>query len=61
MTLWSCYIGALSERISIPTSAATVEALACLRALIFAKESSIFETVFEGDAKVVIKALLARE
>ena len=54
-------IGALAKCKSIPTSTATVEALACKRALIFAKELSIFNIVFEGDAKIIIKALLARE
>ena len=41
--------------------AAIVEALACCRALIFAKELSIFEAVCEGDAEVIIRALLSRE
>ena len=54
-------IGALSERISIPISVATVEPLACRTALIFAEELSIFEAVFEGDVEVIIKALLAGE
>ena len=54
-------VGALAERIPIPKSAATVEALACRRALIFAKELSIFEAVCEGDAEVIIRALLSRE
>ncbi|XP_075642157.1 uncharacterized protein LOC142613591 [Castanea sativa] len=54
-------IGALAERIPIPMSVATVEALACRRALIFAKELCIFETVFEGGAEAIIKALLAEE
>nr|POE66068.1 putative ribonuclease h protein [Quercus suber] len=54
-------VGALAERIPIPTSAAIVEALACRRALIFAKELNLMDTVFEGDAKQIIKALLAKE
>jgi len=54
-------IGALSKRISIPISVATVEALACQRALIFAEGLSIFKAIFEGDVKVIIKALLAGE
>ena len=36
-----------------------VEALACRRALFFAKELCIFEVSVEGDAKVIIKAILA--
>lgn len=42
-------IGSLANRIPITTSATTVEALACIRALILAKELSIFVTVFKGD------------
>ena len=54
-------VGTLAERIPIPKSAATVEALACRRALAFAKELSIFEVVCEGDAEVIIRALLSKE
>ena len=54
-------VGALAERISIPMSAATVEALACRRALHFAKEFGISELVCEGDAEVIVRALLAKE
>lgn len=36
-----------------------VEALACRRALFFAKELSLFEISFEGDAEVLVKAILA--
>lgn len=53
-------VDAMSERVPLPTSAATVEVLACKRALVFAKELSIFECSFEGDAEVIIKAILAR-
>ena len=52
-------IGALFEWIPLPTSAATVEVLACRRALLFVKELSIFKCSLEGDAEVIIKALLA--
>ena len=45
-------IGALSERILMPVSIATVEALACRRSLIFAKELSNFESIVEGDAEL---------
>ena len=54
-------IGSLAERIPLPISAAMVEALACRRALLFAKELCIFDAVFEGDAELIIKALLGRE
>ncbi|KAK9986954.1 hypothetical protein SO802_031905 [Lithocarpus litseifolius] len=54
-------IGSLAERIPILNLAATIEALACRRALPFAKELSIFDTVCEGDAELIIKALLDRE
>ena len=52
-------IGALSEWILLPTSAATIEALACRRVMVFAKELSIFDSVIEFDAEVIIKVLLA--
>ena len=54
-------VGALAKRIPISTLVAIVEALACQRALIFAKELNLMDTVFEGDAKQIIKALQARE
>ena len=54
-------LGAVAERIPIPNSPAIVEALACRRAMIFARELSIPDAIFEGDAKLIIKALRARE
>ena len=54
-------VGALAERIPIPKSAATVEALVCRRALYFAKEFRISEFVREGDTEVIIRALLSKE
>ena len=54
-------VGALDERIPIPKSAAMVEALACRRALYFAKEFRRSEFVCEGDAEVIIRALLSKE
>ena len=54
-------VGALAERIPIPKSAATVEALACRRALNLAKELSIFYVVCKGDAEVIIRALQSKE
>ena len=59
----SCWrvVGALAEQIPIPTSATIVEALAYRRALNFVEELNLMDTVFEGDAKQIIKALLAKE
>ena len=54
-------LGAVAERIPIPNSPAIVEALACRRAMIFARELSIPDAIFEGDAELIIKALRARE
>ena len=54
-------VGALAKRIPIPTSATIVEALAYQRTLNFAEELNLMDTVFEGDAKQIIKALLAKE
>nr|XP_023885178.1 uncharacterized protein LOC111997334 [Quercus suber] len=54
-------VEALAVHIPIPMSVATVEALACRRALYFAKEFSIYELVCEGDAEVIIRALLSKE
>lgn len=52
-------VDAMSERVPLPTSAATVEVLACRKALVFAKELSIFKCSFEGDTEVIIKVILA--
>ena len=59
---YSCgrVVGALAKRIPIPTTATIVEALACQRALIFAKELNLKDTMFEGDAEQIMKALLAK-
>ncbi|XP_075650159.1 uncharacterized protein LOC142620719 [Castanea sativa] len=54
-------IGALAERIHLPASPVVVEALACRRALYFAKELSIFDLSVEGDFEVIIKAIIARD
>ncbi|KAL0005339.1 hypothetical protein SO802_012900 [Lithocarpus litseifolius] len=48
---------ALSQRVPIPFSVATAEALACRRAVEFAKEVSALDYIFEGDAEVLIKAI----
>lgn len=54
-------IGALSKHILQPLSTATAEALACRRALTFAKELSIFESIIEGDVEVIVRALLVKD
>ena len=54
-------IGAMAERIPVPTCAEIVEALACQRALTFARELNISNVVFEGDAEIIIRSLLARD
>ena len=54
-------IGAMCERESLPTSPTVVEALACRRALVFAKELCVLECSVEGDAEVIINAILARD
>ena len=51
----------MSQRVPIPFSAATVEALACRRALVFAKEVSAWDCIFEGDVEVLIKAICMKD
>ena len=50
-------IGALAEQISLPNFVATVEALACKRAVLFTKEMSIFKATFKGDVETVTNVL----
>ena len=50
-------ISALSEKIRFPGLAVMVEALAARRAVLFAKEISVFGVVVEGDSLQVIKAV----
>ena len=47
-------LGVVAERIPIPNSPAIVEALACRRAMIFARELSLPDAIFEGDAELII-------
>ena len=54
-------IGAMAERIPVPTCAEIVEALACRRALTFVRELNISIVVFEGDAEIIIRSRLARD
>ena len=42
-------IGSLSLRIPLPPMVAEVEALACRRVVLFAKELCLHEVLFEGD------------
>lgn len=53
-------ICALSMPIPLSTSVAVLEALACCRALHFAKEIGLREVVFEGDSAMVIQAVIHR-
>ena len=50
-------IGALSMPILLSNSVAVFEALACRRALLFAKEIGLRQVVFEGDSAMVIQAV----
>ena len=50
-------LGALFQRIQLPTFAATVELLACLKAMLFAKELRAMDCIFKGDAEVIIQAI----
>ena len=49
-------IGAMCENVSLPTSSVVVEALACRRVLVFAKELCVSECSIEGDVEVIINA-----
>ena len=50
-------IGSLSLCIPLPPTITEVEALACRRAVLFAKELCLHEVLFEGDSQIVINAL----
>nr|POE82621.1 hypothetical protein CFP56_67106 [Quercus suber] len=50
-------IGSLSLCIPLPPTVAEVEALACRRAVLFAKELCLHEVLFEGDLQIVINPL----
>ncbi|XP_075666007.1 uncharacterized protein LOC142635812 [Castanea sativa] len=52
---------ALSQRVPLPFFAATVEALACRRAMELAKEIFALDCSFEGDAEVLIKAICKKD
>ena len=54
-------IATLSQKIGLPHSVETVEALAALRVVVFAKELSVFKVIMEGDCLKVVQALQARE
>ena len=54
-------IAILSQKIGLPHSVETIEALATLCAVVFAKELSIFKVIVEGDCLKVVQALKARE
>ena len=48
-------IGAMAEKIPILYAVATVKALACRRAMVFAKELCLVDCVFEADVEVIVK------
>ena len=50
-------IGALFMPIPLSNSVAVLEALACHRALLFAKQIGLRQVVFEGDSTMVIQAV----
>ena len=50
-------IGALTMPIPLANSVATMEALACRRAVLFAKEIGLSDVIFEGDSAEVIQAI----
>ena len=51
-------IGALTMPIPLANSVATMEALACRRAVLFAKEIGLLDVIFEGDFAEVIQAII---
>ena len=54
-------IGAILERIALLPSVEDVEALACRRAILFAREFSLQTVVFEGDSETIINSLNSDE
>ena len=54
-------IAALSERIHLPPTVATLEALACKRSILFAIELGLQEVVFEGNSEVIFKLLTVEQ
>nr|XP_023884649.1 uncharacterized protein LOC111996849 [Quercus suber] len=52
-------IGALSERIALPTTVDDVETLACRRAIEFAMEKGMQQVIFEGDSATVLNCIQA--
>ena len=48
---------ALAQRIVKPISVVAAEALACRRAMDFAKEHGKLDCIFEGDAEVIVRAI----
>ena len=47
-------IATLSQKIGLPHSVETAEALAALRVVVFAKELSVFKVIMEGDCLKVV-------
>ena len=53
--------GALGQKIALPQSIEHVEAHVASRAMVFARELSLFKLIFEGDCLRVIKAINTKE
>ena len=51
-------MGLLVEKKEMPSTVEVLEALAARRALIFMEELRLRHAIFEGDAEIVVKALL---
>ena len=49
--------GAMSERIALPPSIEHVEALACRRAILFARDFNLQIVTLEGDSETIINSL----
>ena len=51
-------MGSLAEKIEMPSIVEVLEALAARRAMIFMEELGLRQAIFEGDSKIVVKALV---
>ena len=50
-------MAAMAEKIHQPASVETLEFLAARRAMLFAAELGFWQSIFEGDSEVTIRAL----
>ena len=51
-------MGSLAEKTEIPSTMEVLEALAAWRAMTFMEELGLRQAIFEGDSKLVVKALV---